>query len=286
MTEIGENGINLSGGQKARLSLARACYADAAIYLLDDPLSAVDSRVGNHIFNECINGFLRDKTRILVTHQLHILEQVDMIIVMDNCEILAQGTYDDLFKSSTYFATLLSDYNKIEEVKGVAGNETRESMSVLKIKVAAGPQEEEDLHIPSQISKNLISEEERAVGAVSFEVFKEYSFAAGGLLAVFLLFSFISFSNLARVLTDQWLLYWSTDKYSLNWQEYVGYFLLLSISQIIFAVFYGLSTSFFGAKASTHLHDLALEKLYASPISFFDSNPLGRITSRYILFFT
>ena len=107
--------------------------------------------------------------------------------------------------------------------------------------------------------------------------------AAGGLLFVSLLFLFISTSNIARVLTDQWLLYWSTNKYPLTWQVYVGLYLFLAVSQIIFAVFYGLSTALFGARASRQLHDSALGKVYASPISFFDSTPLGRITSRFVI---
>ena len=67
-TMIGEKGINISGGQKARISLARACYSNADIYLLDDPLSAVDPEVANKIFHECIEGYLKNKLRVLVTH--------------------------------------------------------------------------------------------------------------------------------------------------------------------------------------------------------------------------
>ena len=284
MAEIGENGINLSGGQKARLSLARACYSDADIYLLDDPLSAVDSRVGKHLFDECINGFLGDKTRILVTHQLHVLEQVDTIIVMEGCRILAQGTYDELYKSSHHFTTLMNSYNRITDEEVAAENEARRALIRSKLNISGVKQEEDDVHSPFQTSKTrLILEEEQAVGAVSFEVFKEYVMAAGGLLFVSLLFLFISTSNIARVLTDQWLLYWSTNKYPLTWQVYVGLYLFLAVSQIIFAVFYGLSTAFFGARASRQLHDSALGKVYASPISFFDSTPLGRITSRFVI---
>ena len=85
MTEIGERGINLSGGQRLRVNLARAVYFDADIVFLDDPLSAVDAHVGRTIFEDCIcYGLLADKTRILVTHHLHVLPQVDLILVMDN----------------------------------------------------------------------------------------------------------------------------------------------------------------------------------------------------------
>ncbi len=86
-TQVGEKGISLSGGQKARISLARCLYVEADIYILDDPLSAVDAHVGRHIFNNAINGFLRGKTRILVTHQLQYLKDVDQILILEHVSI-------------------------------------------------------------------------------------------------------------------------------------------------------------------------------------------------------
>jgi ATP-binding cassette, subfamily C (CFTR/MRP), member 1 len=94
-TEIGEKGINLSGGQKQRVALARAVYNGADIYLLDDPLSAVDSHVGKHIFDNVFgeNGILKGKTRLLVTHAIVYLPKVDEIYVMVNGEITESGSY-------------------------------------------------------------------------------------------------------------------------------------------------------------------------------------------------
>ncbi|XP_025100028.1 multidrug resistance-associated protein 1-like [Pomacea canaliculata] len=109
MTEIGERGINLSGGQKQRVSLARAVYSDSDIYLLDDPLSAVDSHVGKHIFTEVIgpNGLLRHKTRVLVTHGIHWLPMVDEIIVLSDNGISEKGNYDTLMSHDGPFARFL-----------------------------------------------------------------------------------------------------------------------------------------------------------------------------------
>ena len=84
MTEIGERGINLSGGQKARVSLARAVYSDRDVYLLDDPLSAVDTHVAEHIFDQCITGKLAKKTVVLVTHAVQFLPRCDKVIVLVN----------------------------------------------------------------------------------------------------------------------------------------------------------------------------------------------------------
>lgn len=108
LTEIGERGINLSGGQKARISLARAVYRNADVYLLDDPLSAVDAHVGKHIFHHCIRDTLSSKTRLLVTHQVQYLPEVDYIVLLEDGAIRAQGTYDDLAKQGIDLTGLMA----------------------------------------------------------------------------------------------------------------------------------------------------------------------------------
>ncbi|KAL8573180.1 hypothetical protein ACOMHN_036165 [Nucella lapillus] len=111
-TEIGEKGINLSGGQKQRVSLARATYFDADVYLLDDPLSAVDSHVGKHIFDNVIGpeGMLRHKTRILVTHGIGFLPQVDKIVVLKGGKVSEVGSFTQLMDHNGTFAEFLRNY--------------------------------------------------------------------------------------------------------------------------------------------------------------------------------
>lgn len=87
MSNVGESGSSLSGGQKARVNLARAVYKQADIYLLDDPLSAVDARVAKHLFQKCIQQYLHGKTRILATHQLQFVKETDTIVVLDRVRI-------------------------------------------------------------------------------------------------------------------------------------------------------------------------------------------------------
>lgn len=105
-TEIGEKGINLSGGQKARLSLARAIYSDADIMIFDDPLSAVDIHVGKFIFDQCFRKLLKNKTRILVTNNLLLLPQADHVIFFDKGRIIANGNYDEVKKNEKFQALL------------------------------------------------------------------------------------------------------------------------------------------------------------------------------------
>ncbi|XP_069963569.1 multidrug resistance-associated protein 1 isoform X5 [Bactrocera oleae] len=120
-TEIGEKGINLSGGQKQRVSLARAVYSNADLYLLDDPLSAVDSHVGKHIFEEVIgpNGLLAKKTRVLVTHGITFLPQTNNIYVMKLGEISESGTYQELLARKGAFAEFIIQHlqESTEEVE-------------------------------------------------------------------------------------------------------------------------------------------------------------------------
>uniref|UniRef100_A0A671T4Z1 ATP-binding cassette, sub-family C (CFTR/MRP), member 2 n=1 Tax=Sinocyclocheilus anshuiensis TaxID=1608454 RepID=A0A671T4Z1_9TELE len=115
-TEIGEKGINLSGGQKQRVSLARAVYSSADVYFLDDPLSAVDSHVGKHLFERVIGpkGLLKDKTRILVTHGISFLPYVDEIVVLVNGVVSEVGSYDGLRASKGAFSEFLETYGKDE----------------------------------------------------------------------------------------------------------------------------------------------------------------------------
>ncbi|XP_068840293.1 ATP-binding cassette sub-family C member 4-like isoform X2 [Capricornis sumatraensis] len=106
-TVIGDRGTPLSEGQKARVSLARAVYQDADIYLLDDPFSAVDAGVSRHLFEQCICQVLREKITILVTHQWQYLKAASRILILKGGTIVQCGTYTGLLKSGVDFDFLL-----------------------------------------------------------------------------------------------------------------------------------------------------------------------------------
>nr|XP_034960244.1 canalicular multispecific organic anion transporter 2 [Zootoca vivipara] len=118
-TEIGEKGINLSGGQRQRVSLARAVFSEADVYLLDDPLSAVDSHVAKHIFDNVVGpeGMLKGKTRILVTHSINFLPQVDHIIVLVDGKISEMGSYQELLQQNQSFAEFLRNFAPDEDIE-------------------------------------------------------------------------------------------------------------------------------------------------------------------------
>ncbi|GMF19446.1 unnamed protein product [Phytophthora fragariaefolia] len=131
-TEIGEKGINLSGGQRTRVAIARAVYQDADIYLLDDILSAVDSHVGADIFNECIKKTLKDKLVVLVTHSLSCVNQCDLIAVIADGRIVEHGSYKKLMAKKNLLAQMVSNYvesDKEEDDENVASVDSVEDDS-------------------------------------------------------------------------------------------------------------------------------------------------------------
>ena len=115
LTEIGEQGVNLSGGQKQRLNIARAVYSGGDVYMFDDPLSAVDAHVGEHIFEQCLVRYLASTTRILVTHKIDILPRCDHIIVLDDTggRVRAQGTFQSLKDQRIDFETTLKHAQEV-----------------------------------------------------------------------------------------------------------------------------------------------------------------------------
>lgn len=134
-TEIGEKGINLSGGQKQRINIARAIYSNTDIYLLDDPLSAVDSHVGRQIFEQVIGaeGILKNTTRLFVTHNITYLPYVDKIIVLKDGEISEVDTYQNLLDKKGELSDFLIQYST-EPTK----EDTNEGNSLAKYLFSAG----------------------------------------------------------------------------------------------------------------------------------------------------
>uniref|UniRef100_A0A8C4WSK5 ATP binding cassette subfamily C member 10 n=1 Tax=Gopherus evgoodei TaxID=1825980 RepID=A0A8C4WSK5_9SAUR len=308
-TEVGENGVTLSGGQKARIALARAVYQEKEIYLLDDPLAAVDADVANHLMQKCILGVLKHKTRILCTHRTEFLEKADTLLLMDNGRIVKIGTPSEILP-------LVEATLKVNEK-----NKRRQN------KVAAEQGQEEDMEIEAeelgQATCLLQREEEKKEGAVAFQVYRAYWLAVGSCLALSILFSLL-LMQASRNISVWWLSHWisnlpqtanismrpvsaSFPSPQLLLFSFVG---LVSHVQVLgtapvhpnstldvnfYLMVYGgiagansvftILRAFLFAhgtiRAATVIHSRLLQRVMKATVTFFDITPMGRILNRF-----
>jgi ATP-binding cassette, subfamily C (CFTR/MRP), member 1 len=198
-TEIGERGITVSGGQKQRLNIARAIYFDADLILMDDPLSAVDAHVGRHIFDNAIMGLMKNKSRILATHQLWVLSRCDRIIWMEEGRIQAIDTFDNLMNDHPGFQ-LLTETTAVEEKHEkedhVNDDEVESEKKAVKKK---------------RKGATLMQAEERAVKSVPWSVYVDYVRASGSLFNAPIVLIFLLMSQGANIATSLWLSWWTSN---------------------------------------------------------------------------
>jgi ATP-binding cassette, subfamily C (CFTR/MRP), member 1 len=270
-TEIGERGINVSGGQKQRLNIARAMYFNADIILMDDPLSAVDAHVGRHIMDEAICGIMKDKCRILATHQLHVLNRCDRIIWMNEGRIESIDTFDNLMSNNRDFQQLMATtaQEEVIEEKDKTDDEDEvedEKKEVKRRKKPAGA---------------LMQQEERAVNSISWGIYGAYIKAAGSFLVAPLVFVFLVLSNGANIVTNLWLSYWTSNRFDFSTGTYIGVYAALGIIQAVLMYTFSTLLSTGGTNASKAMLQRAMTRVLRAPMSFFDTTPLGRITNRF-----
>nr|XP_048724560.1 multidrug resistance-associated protein 1-like isoform X2 [Caretta caretta] len=292
-TEIGERGVNISVGQKQRVSLARAVYSNADLYLLDDPLSAVDVHVGKHLFEKLIgpSGLLKNKTRILVTHNLTLLPQTDVIIVMEDGRIAHMGTYQELLSERANFAELLQVFsaeNKSEETPQM-------KMSSLKKESQKGntlPQKElqgqKNSSSFEQTKAFSMKKENVATGSMSMSVILKYLQAFGWLWVWLTLAAYLG-QNAVAVGQNLWLSTWSAEeeknKDHTEWKHLrnnkLGIYGLLGFIQGLL-VCYGAYVLTRGSLcASRTLHNHMLANVLHLPLQYFETNPVGQIINRF-----
>ncbi|GJJ12857.1 hypothetical protein Clacol_007102 [Clathrus columnatus] len=282
-TEIGEKGINLSGGQKARVSLARAAYSDTDVVLLDDPLSAVDAHVGKAILEQCLlNGPLAGRTRILVTHALHVLKHVDYVYVMDNGVIKEQGTYQDLIANGETFSKLIEEYGTQEEedsenldVNVVESKTTEFLTDTPKIKTEASD---------PKTKVALMQQEERNTGQVEGAIYLKYIKAAGGLSWVPFLVFLLTVTQVASVGNNLFLGFWTSESIpGFRQGDYMAVYAALGVAQGLGSFLTSFAFSLLSLRAGFHLFRMALKGVIRSPISFFDTTPIGKeALERYV----
>ncbi|XP_062162979.1 ABC transporter C family member 2-like [Alnus glutinosa] len=288
LTEIGERGVNISGGQKQRVSMARAVYSNSDVYIFDDPLSALDAHVARQVFDKCIKGELRGRTRVLVTNQLHFLSQVDRIILVHEGMVKEEGTFEELSINGVLFQKLMENAGKMEEyVEEKEDGDNIDDKTSAK-PVANGlvndfPKNANHTNKPKEGKSVLIKQEERETGVVSWNVLMRYKDALGGLWVVGILFLCYIMSEVLRVSSSTWLSHWTNQSMSMGYNA--GYYNLiyaaLSSGQVLVTLInsYWLITS--SLYAARRLHEAMLSSILRAPMVFFQTNPLGRIINRF-----
>ncbi|XP_027870979.1 multidrug resistance-associated protein 9 isoform X1 [Xiphophorus couchianus] len=320
-TEIGERGLNLSGGQKQRISLARAVYANKDIYLLDDPLSAVDAHVGKHIFEECIKKELQGKSVILVTHQLQYLEFCDDILVLEEGEVREAGNHQALMKANGRYAQLISNYQmeqsetqkeeeeekEEEEASHKEAAEIRQRADSGIVNPAFDMSDETDDGAPADQKPavtgedQLVSQESSTEGSVSWRIYHQYCQAVGGYFVTFLTVFIIVLMIGSTAFSNWWLSYWLGQGDGSNstsnsgnmtskpgdvsqnpclhfYQMIYGVMILVTLVLAVIKCFFYTHVTL---RAACKLHDSMFRKILASPMSFFDTTPTGRILNRF-----
>ncbi|EPY82140.1 ATP-binding cassette sub-family C member 11 isoform 2 [Camelus ferus] len=296
MTEIGERGLNLSGGQKQRISLARAVYSDHELFLLDDPLSAVDVHVGKHIFEECIKKTLRGKTVVLVTHQLQYLEFCDQIILLEDGKICEKGTHSELIQNQGQYAQLIRKM-KAEATQGTLLGVAKAAEESQVEGQAQTTCQEEPLNENAGLENQLTRKEKMEEGSLKWSVYHHYIQVAGGYLVSAMVFLLSVVMIFLIMFSMWWLSHWleqgsgtnrsresngtTADPGDILDNPQLPFYQLVYGLGALFLVFIGILFSLaftkVTVKASTTLHNNLLSKVFRCPMSFFDTTPIGRL---------
>lgn len=315
-TEVGEKGISLSGGQKARLSLARAVYARADVYLLDDPLSAVDEHVSRHLTDHVLgpHGLLKSKCRILATNNIKVLSIADHLNLVSDGRLVEQGTYEDIMKQENCKIRQLiesfgkkrenspsaskqiesSDSDNESEVKDVVNLEDLDSECDLEEVVSLRRASEVSFDEEERAGQNQDEEEDADAktrkehleqGKVKWEIYLEYAKACGPVNVIIFL-GFAIGSYLINVASTFWLEHWSEINskygYNPNVAKYLGIYFLLgigySLSSLIQNVYLWIFCSIHGSK---EIHQNMADSVMRAPMTFFETTPIGRILNRF-----
>ncbi|XP_074543333.1 ATP-binding cassette sub-family C member 10 [Halichoeres trimaculatus] len=305
-TEVGENGVTLSGGQKARLALARAVYMDKDIYLLDDPLAAVDTDVAEHLMKKCIMDLLRGKTRILCTHRIEFVDKADVVVFMENGSIVKTGTPAEILPLIEAVPKKRKNDHNIKEKDGVEQEEEEQSSSP-------------DLCLDDD--PDLSGAEQKQVGGLAWRVYRTYWVAVGGVLASSILMSLL-LMQASKNVSDWWLSHWiselknngsasangsASDALSSphlllfsgtmsplssvqtfppsNLSSDVKFYLMvygsIAAANTVFTALRAFLFAYGAICAAQTIHNRLLDRVLKATVTFFDTTPMGRVLNRF-----
>ncbi|KAJ2761728.1 hypothetical protein H4S06_001052 [Coemansia sp. BCRC 34490] len=301
MTEIGEKGINLSGGQRARVSLARAVYARADVYILDDPLAAVDAHVGKHVYSHVIgpNGLLKSRARILVTNAVQYLNTANSIYMLENGRIVDHGTVAEVIERKSrmfgLFTQTLNEHNcppidrssisSDQDPEPVYSGTAADKTGHISTKVASAGSDSAAATTTANANLpfKIVKDEEKILGSIGWNTIRFYMRACGR-RSIGILLVAISLSLTLNAATGVWIAHWAdsndmrkSDKHGGSTRHLLVYGMLGLASSVVVAAGFVILRVKCTIVASTIIHKQILRSIVESPMSFFDSTPLGRI---------
>ncbi|KAK1945578.1 ABC transporter C family member 13 [Phytophthora citrophthora] len=274
---VAENGSNFSGGQRARINLARALYQQSSLYLLDDPLSGLDVTTASKVVTNCFmsgsNIFPEEAAVVIVTHSLHLLPLFPsdaQIVVMDEGRIIEQGTYSIL-------RTKDPPSRLMNLLKSSPTEDPSEDTSVPDTEPK--PEEATDSSSETDHTSTTEEEEHRESGVVGWHVWKAYSLDVGWALSVVILIS-VAAMQVSRNAMDWWIAVYTNGKHSITPREFAMVLLYIAGANIVAVFSRSFLFAYGGLRAARATYNKLVRSVFAAPLRFFERTPTGRVLNR------
>ena len=273
LIEIGEKGVNLSGGQKARIAIARALYAEKDIYIFDDPISSLDANVGMNVMKNCIIKYLSKKTRILVTHALQYISFADKIFYMNEGEIKWIGTYDEIIKQDFF----QSFYEKMK--KNIISEELKREKEINQ-ENNNSESFNEDNELNSGVIKRITKDENQEKGRIKCIVYKDF-LKKIGICTILITFIVTIVMSASQSGMDLWLSYWTKNQTKSKNKLYFFIYCIFGFIGCAFTYCKERLQSHSNIRLSRKMHQQMIESLIRAPVpTFHDTIPKGQIINR------